>query len=154
MNSYPTQKVYFRKNSDLTIHLVILGRFESEWRTTSQSEEGMLSKAPKQGDKLRFIVDDVRKVHAKGMLPGPDLTGVGSKIVDLGVDTVTQNLATLLGSVLTAVSSCPVENDKWNVETVRFTVAMTGAGEVSIISVVRGEISGETGLEFTLTRKR
>jgi hypothetical protein len=108
---------------------------------------------PESDEKLSFLVDDVREVHSKGMLPGSGISSVGSKAVDISVSAVTQNLSSLLTRMLNAVSACPVENDAWAVETVRFTVAVTSKGELSVVSVVKGEFDGQSGLEFTLKRR-
>jgi hypothetical protein len=112
-----------------------------------------LKEMPESDEKLSFLVDDVREVHAKGMLPGAGISSVGAKAVDISASAVTHNLASLLTRMLKAVSACPVENDAWTVDTVRFTVAVTSKGELSVVSVVRGEFDGQSGLEFTLKKR-
>ena len=53
--------------------------------------------------------------------------GIGSKAVDISASAVTNNLSSLLTRMLKAVSACPIENDAWAVDTIRFTVAVTRA---------------------------
>lgn len=104
-------------------------------------------------DTLRFLVDDVREMRSKSMLPGSTISNLVSKSVDIAVETFTDNISDLLTKMLDAVSSVPIENDKWSVDSVRFTVAITSKGSLSVVSVIHGELGGQSGLEFTLRRK-
>jgi hypothetical protein len=100
-------------------------------------------------DSLPIQLDD----STKGLLPLESLANLGNKVVEIGVASLQKSLNETLESMFEVLSNVQLENEKFKVDEVKFTLSIDGQGEISLASFATGTVSGQTGIEFTITKK-
>lgn len=101
---------------------------------------------------LRLLVDE-DGLQAKSALPIPGLDAVGQRVVELGSDVLRSSIDSALQGILEILSSVNAESATHTVSEVSFNLAFDASGEVSVVSVVKGNLKGSTGLQFTIKKK-
>ena len=72
--------------------------------------------------------------------------------VSVKVGAITQQLADTYEKVTAAIKSLPKESHGCSLQTVSFTLTVSSSGEVSLPSTVKGQLQGQTGLTFTVSK--
>lgn len=103
--------------------------------------------------KLRILVDDERKVEAKGAFPFDGIDNAAQKTIEIGVDSLQKNIQNTLNSIFALLSKATLQNDQFEVEHVVFSLCFDTKGEVSLVSVASGSITTQTGIQFTLSHR-
>lgn len=106
-------------------------------------------------DKLKLTVDDSMDVPAiRSALPLPGLSDVPTKVVELGADILSSAIGSTLSAIYRVIADLPPAPEGHELSEVRFKLAIDAKGEVSLLTAVKGGISGQSGIEFTLTRSK
>lgn len=106
-------------------------------------------------DALRFIVDDeVTQPRIKGALPLPAMGEAGAKVIELGTDAVASGVSAALSTIYKIIEVLPSAPEGHELSEIKFKLIIDARGEISILSAVKGGLSGQSGIEFTLNRKR
>jgi len=104
--------------------------------------------------RLKLLVDDPEKFEIKGALPTQNIYEIFQRTVDIGLEELENRVNESLERVLNLLSRATLESNDYEVNSVRFTLRIDASGEVSLVSLAKGSLGGQTGLEFTLTRKQ
>ena len=101
---------------------------------------------------INVLVDDFSDLRTKHALS--DLGSALQDMVVLDVEQLGEKIRHNLQSVAAMVSKCQYEDATFELAEVRFTLAVSRTGEVSLLSLAKGAITGQTGIEFVLTKKQ
>jgi hypothetical protein len=99
---------------------------------------------------LRLMVDSQPTPETRGMLPIPQLQALSGEIVELGKEAIRDSIGNALSDVMEILSSIPLQKGLLSVSEVKFTMTLDARGEVSILSLAKGSLSGSTGFQFTI----
>ena len=103
--------------------------------------------------KIKVFVDDdfsLDDIVAKGMLPRS--SEVGSHLISLAAESMKNSIAGTVQSIIDAISEVQPTSCAYDVDQVKFTLAFDANGEVGLMSVVKGGLSGKTGIELVLKK--
>ena len=103
--------------------------------------------------KIRIFVDDLVQTEIKGVLSVPELKTVLYKMVDIDFTVLQQNIGNLLNGILAILSNSTSQSEDFEIQSVNFTVNINASGEVSLVSLAKGAIAGQTGIGFTIVRR-
>ncbi|MBI3242349.1 MAG: hypothetical protein HYZ49_08660 [Chloroflexi bacterium] len=107
-----------------------------------------------QKDTIRVLTDDFSNLEVKGALPGLGIDKALQVAVDVGRDSLKKSIDEILEEILHILSNAPLESDKLEVSEIKFTLSVNSSGEVSLVSLAKGSLGGQTGLEFTIVKRR
>jgi hypothetical protein len=96
------------------------------------------------------MVDSQPTPETRGMLPIPQLQALSGEIVELGKEAIRDSIGNALSDVMEILSSIPLQKGLLSVSEVKFTMTLDARGEVSILSLAKGSLSGSTGFQFTI----
>lgn len=103
-------------------------------------------------DEIKFLVDRVDEPRSRGMLPD-----VGGRALDIVVGVSSEGfkkmMGTLISQVASAVGAADLSKAPFDLSEVTFTVNVGTDGELSIMSLAKGSISTNSGIEVKLVRK-
>ena len=105
-----------------------------------------------EGDKLRFLVDE-EEIKVKSALPIPGLEEATQAVVEISGNVLKKNLDNMLRNIFELIDTVTMENEAYFVSETRFSLVFDAEGEISIVSLAKGSLKGQTGLEFTIERK-
>jgi hypothetical protein len=106
---------------------------------------------------LRFVVDDVTpepKIKGALPLPFPTASDISAKIVELGTDVVAASITSTLNTIYAIISGLPEAPRGHEVSEIRFKLLVDARGDISVLSAVKGGVTGQSGIEFTISPKR
>jgi hypothetical protein len=101
---------------------------------------------------IRFVVDDPGAPQVRSAFPGFDQTA--AKIVELGMSQLQKSTSDALESVYSLLHAIPLESGAFGVDTIRFTLRVDASGEVSIVSLAKGSLGTQAGIEVTISRTK
>jgi hypothetical protein len=99
---------------------------------------------------IRFIVDSEVPSNARSALPLPQFSSIATQSVEITREAACKSFGTAIQDVMEILSTVPSSTHAARVIEVKFTLTINVGGEVSIVSLAKGQLSGATGLEFTI----
>lgn len=72
--------------------------------------------------------------------------------VNVSLGTISEQLLDTYDKVTSLIASLPQDSHGCKLQTISFTLMYTSSGEVSLLSAVKGQISGQTGITFTISK--
>lgn len=100
---------------------------------------------------INVFVDDISKIDKKSILP--EFGDYIKKSICVDVNTLRDNINQSLESIFEVISNVVVESQKYEVSEITFSLNISSTGEVSLVSLAKGTIGGQTGLSFKITKK-
>lgn len=101
-------------------------------------------------DKLKILVDDVLQPTIKGALPLGNIPISTTKVLEISRSALMKSLEGTLAQVMHLVAEMPKTDRNVTLKEVVFSLAFDAKGEVSLLSVAKGSLGGQTGLTFKL----
>lgn len=104
---------------------------------------------------IRILVEDFdddqsNDTEGKGALPGLNL---GNRVLDIRRDILQKRVSRALEDVFYVLSNVTLDAEDFKVDEVRFTLNINTSGEVSLVSLAKGSVSCQTGIEFSIVRR-
>jgi hypothetical protein len=75
-----------------------------------------------------------------------------TKVVDIGVGQLQKSASDALEGIYTLLQGLPLEAGDFRVDEIRFTMRIDATGEVSIVSVAKGSLGAQAGVEVKISR--
>lgn len=101
---------------------------------------------------VSVLVDGNDNIKYKSALP--DFGNVVNKAVDISTEILQKNIDSTLKQVFSILENSQLESETHEINEIGFNLSINSSGEVSIASVVKGNLSGQAGLSFKITRKQ
>lgn len=103
---------------------------------------------------IRLLVD-APEGAAKGSNFGlpQGIGAVSQKIVEVGGEAFRSSVASIVSSVAEALEGVDLSGKAYELGDAKFVISFDAGGEVSIISLAKGSVSGKTGIEVTIRRR-
>jgi len=101
--------------------------------------------------KIRILVDDLDEIEMKSALPG--LAGAYRRAVDVELDKLKNNVNSTLDGIFSLLSNVTLETKDFEVDTIRFALHINASGEISLISLAKGSLGVQEGIEFSIVRR-
>jgi hypothetical protein len=99
---------------------------------------------------MRFVVDAEQSSAVHSALPLPHLSSLAAQSVEISREAVCKACSSTVQDVMDVLSSLPKSKNAAKITEVKFTLMLNAGGEVSIMSLAKGHLSGATGFEFTI----
>jgi hypothetical protein len=77
-----------------------------------------------------------------------------SKTESILTDVLQNNIDVLINSVIELFDGCNINSDNYEIGDVNFSISINAESQVSIMSVVSGGVSANTGIHVQLRRKK
>ena len=102
---------------------------------------------------LRFLVDSFSTPDLRETLPPSDFGIPARTAVDVALDALKSSLRPTIAKVLDLFADTPSESGPFEVTSISFQLSVEATGEVSIVSIAKGSLTGHTGIEVTVARR-
>ena len=99
---------------------------------------------------MKIIVDQPAP-ETKSSLPLPGIDKISTQIIDVGSDIIKKRFHEMINDITEVLSSLKMHNEKCKISEAKFTLTFSTSGEVALMSIVKGGLSGTSGIEFTVT---
>jgi hypothetical protein len=99
---------------------------------------------------MKIIVDS-QVPQANSSLALPKLEKISSQIIDVGTDVLKTKFQETINDITEVLSNVKMPNDKCKISEAKFTLTFSASGEVALMSIIKGSLSGSSGIEFTVT---
>lgn len=126
---------------------------------TSQSR-GTLAATLAPNDKKTFnrkplnimkIIVDQQIPETKSSLPLPNFEKISTRIIDVGSDVIKSKFQETISDITEILANVKMSNEKCKISEAKFTLTFSASGEVALMSIAKGALSGTSGIEFTVT---
>src|SRR4051794_8897864 len=97
------------------------------------------------------IVVDKSMAEVKSSLSLPNLDKISTQIIDVGSDILKSKFQETINDIAEVLSEVKLSNEKYKISEAKFTLTFNASDEVALMSIVKGALSGTSGIEFTVT---
>jgi hypothetical protein len=103
-------------------------------------------------EEVKFLIDRVEDPAAKGMVHAAAGKAL-DVVVGVAADSFQRMMATIIGQIADAVTAADLSKSPFDLSEVKFTVNAGVDGELSIVSLAKGSVATQSGIEVTLRKK-
>ncbi|WP_286920581.1 Pepco domain-containing protein [Flavobacterium sp. UBA4197] len=99
---------------------------------------------------MKIIVDQ-QIPETKSSLPLPNFEKISTRIIDVGSDVIKSKFQETISDITEILANVKMSNEKCKISEAKFTLTFSASGEVALMSIAKGALSGTSGIEFTVT---
>lgn len=101
---------------------------------------------------MKIIVDNDLVLDGKSALPFPNSSNSASKIIELSSSQMKEKIEGFLEEMSETLSGVELNNsNKCKIKEAKFNLSFSSSGEIGLFSIAKAGISGNAGIEFTIT---
>jgi len=103
---------------------------------------------------IRVLLDVPQPPEFRGAFSGSDLGRSVSAGIDVSVDALKLSVQDTLKKVLGVFEELRIESSEYDLDSICLSLAIEASGAVSLIGLTKGSLTGKTGIEVTIARRR
>jgi hypothetical protein len=106
-----------------------------------------------ENSSIRILTDGFLNIEKKSAMSLPDLDIVIGCPIDVNIETIKNELKKTLTNVFEILEDIPLESKNFKIAEIDFTLSIDTKGEISLVSVVKSSVSGQTGINLKILRR-
>ena len=100
---------------------------------------------------MKILVDNNEFPIGKSAF-NPGVPGtIASKSIELSNEALKNTVQKAVTDLTAVLSEVKADQGRCKISEIKFSLSITAGGEAALLSVVKGSLSGTTGIEFTLS---